>query len=270
MSRTLLAALCAAAALASPPARAQFEGRLDYRLSGFPDGKGGKGTTTSTTWISAAGARSETAMPMPDGKGGTRPTKVVTLMRSAEPKKTWIVNDERKSYAVISADDVQAASTAKVEVKKLGSDRVGGRSCEKARITSRDMPGSHEVCVSRELGKLSIMSRMGGSGRDDLPAALKAAGLDGVPVRWRSLDEQGQPTFTMELTSAKPQKVPAGMLAVPAGYEETGMASVFASPEQARQMEEGMKQMEQQMKNMSPEQRKQMEDVMKKYGTGGK
>jgi len=74
----------------------------------------------------------------------------------------------------------------------------------------------------------------------------------------------------MELTSAKPQKVPASMLAVPAGYQETGLAAVFASPEQARQLEEGMKQMEQQMKDMTPEQRKQMEDMMKKYGTGGR
>lgn len=270
MTRPLLAALCAAAALASPPALAQFEGRLDYTLSGFPDGKGGKGSTTATTWISAAGARSESAMPMPDGKGATRPTRIVTLMRSAEPKKTWIVNDERKTYAVISADDVPAAAAARYEVKKLGSDRVSGRACEKARITSKDMPGSHEVCVSKDLGKLSLMTRMGGSGREDLPAALKAAGLDGVPVRWRSLDEQGQPSFSMELTSARAQKVPASMLAVPAGYQETNLGAVFASPEQARQLEEGMKQMEQQMKDMSPEQRKQMEDMMKKYGTGGK
>lgn len=66
-------------------------------------------------------------------------------------------------------------SEMSVEVRRLGLDRSSGRSCEKAPLKSKDIPGA----TRSTFGKLSLMTRVGGSSRDALAAALNAAGLDG-------------------------------------------------------------------------------------------
>jgi hypothetical protein len=223
-----------------------------------------------TLFVSAEGARSETSARLPDGKGGTRDIRFVALFRTAEPKKTVMLNDEQKTYAVVTRDDVPETQRKQPKVERVGTGKVAGYGCEKVRISQDGGGGHQEVCVTKELGKVAFLGRMAADDRDDVLAALRRAGLDGIPVAWRSFEEGGKPGVSMELASARKQRVPASLFAVPAGYTESSMAGVFASPEQAKQMDEAMKQMQEQMKDMTPEQRKQMEEMMKRMGAGKK
>jgi hypothetical protein len=278
MTRPILAALAAAATFAASPARAQFEGRLDYVMTGMPGGHGPAGKAVAgeaaregkfTVYVSPAGARSEVAGSLPDVKGGTRPLRFVTLFNASEPRKTVMLNEERRTYAVMVRPEVSDATRSKRKVERIGSGRVAGYACEKVRITSGGA-GHQEICVTKELGKAPILGRMASDEDNDVLAELRGAGMDGIPVAMRTLEDDGKVAVSMELISAKKQRVPASLLAVPAGYTETSMGGLMATPEQAKQMEAAMKQMQEQMKRMTPEQRKQMEEVMKQVGAGKK
>jgi hypothetical protein len=279
MSRFVVAALATACALAAPPAHAQFQGRLDYTLSGMPGPHGPEGAAAAregtkdarmTLYVSAAGARSEMTASLPDGKGGTRSTRLVVIYKASEPKKTIMLNEAQRTYAVMEHDEVPRAPRAGGKVERIGSDRVAGYACDKVRVTLESGDGHQEVCVTKELGKMSILARMTAEDDEDVLGQLRRAGLDGVPVATRAFDEDGKPGVSMLLTAAKRQVVPASMFAVPAGYTETGMAGVMASPEQAKQMDAAMKEMQERMKKMPPEQRKQMEEMLKRMGGAGK
>lgn len=270
MSRTLLAAAAAALTLASTPARAQFEGRLDYLMKGIasaemggaPGGKKQEGKVT--LWVSNAGTRSEMTGTMPDGKGGGRPIQIVTIWKASDPKRAIMLNDAQKTYTVLDHGDGERRERPKRKVERLGASKVAGYACERVRILGgEEGEKGQELCVTSALGKVSALARMAAE-EDDLFDELRRAGLDGIPVSVRSLDEDG---MSMELTAARKQAVPASLLAVPAGYKEVGMAGLLASPEQQRAIEEEMKKA---MKSMTPEQKKQMEELMKQYGGGKK
>jgi hypothetical protein len=273
MSRSLLAVAAAAVSLAATPAAAQFEGRLDYLMKGLPGGEAKAGKPSArqqegkvTLWVSNAGTRSEMGGVIPDGKGGTRPLKVVSIWKASEPKKTIMLNDAQRTYSVFDRGDAKS-TRPKRKLERIGSGSVAGYACDKVRLTSE---GGHaqELCVTKALGKVSALARMSAEEDDDVFAQLRASGLDGVPVSMRTVEDDGTPGVSMELVAAKKQAVPASMLAVPAGYQETGMAGVFATPEQQKELEGAMKEARERAKNLTPEQKKQMEEMMKKYGGG--
>lgn len=271
MSRTLLAAAALAVALSASPAAAQFEGRLDYRMKGLPgpEQEAGKPSAAKqegkiTIWVSNAGTRSEMSGMIPDGKGGVRPLKIVTLWKATEPRKSIMINDEKKAYSVLDRGD-RPVQHRKRKLERLGSGSVAGYACDKVRLSSEE-GGVQEVCVTKALGKVSALARMSAQDDDDIFEELRAAGLDGIPVSMRSLDDDEG--VTMELISAKKQAVPASMFSVPPGYKEAGMVGVFATPEQQQELEKAMKEARERMKDLTPEQRKQMEEMMKQLGGG--
>ena len=269
----LLAALVALVAFALPAAaRAQFEGRLEYTMSAMPGAKpaaagsqaGGGGTVTA--WIGSGGMRSESHVKMTIPGHGEHEMNTISIFRKAEPDRTYFVNEERKTYTVIEASkEGDADDTWKVE--KVGSATVAGYPCERARFT-REGSGHMELCVTQKLGTLPLAALQGQRTDRGLPGALVRAGLNGVPVRWSSVGKDSKEEFVMELVSAHKEKVPASKFEIPSGYTKAeglgGMTNM--TPEQSKQMDEAMKQMQEQMKKMTPEQRKQMEDMMKQYG----
>jgi hypothetical protein len=265
--KTALALLAATAVLAAAPARAQFEGRLDYAIKRWPGAASGGGTTT--VWIGPAGARSETSVKVSPKDGAPLDLHLVTLWRKAEPNRSYLVNDARKVYGVMDADaarDEGPGAEKDWKVERLGKGSVAGYACDRARVTSGSGTPS-ELCVTTALGRIPLTAFQAQRSSGGFPAALQKAGLEGVPVRWASSGKEGkEEQFVMELVSARKEKVPASRFQVPAGYQQTSAMGVMLSPEQAKQASEAMKQVEQQMKNMSPEQRKQMEQMMKQYG----
>lgn len=273
MSRTFCSAAAAALALAATPALAQFEGRLDYTMTqDLPPEPGAKKGANPpgkvTLYVSATGARSEMTGTVPDGQGGMRSLRIVTIWKVAEPRRTVMINESQKTYSVFEQDPAEGRTGQKAKLERLGAGKVAGYGCERVRITSGRGDGVQELCVTKELGKVAALARMTAEEDEDVFALLRDAGLDGVPVSMKTFGDEGEQMMAMQLTSARKQAVPASLFAVPAGYKETGMAGVFASPEQQKELDAAMKEMQERMKDMSPEQRKQMEEMMKKLGGG--
>ncbi len=254
--RTALAALTV---LIAHPVHAQFEGRLEYEVKQAPDGtEEGENMGTAVVWLSQAGARTEMAIPPQEDlpEGG----RFATLWKRSEPGRVYLINDARRSYAAMDVDEEQPEADEKYRITRLGRGKVAGYACERVRVTQGDDSGD-EICISRALGKIPVhlvMDRRGLS----LWNELRKAGLDGVPVSWRSEDDDG---FSMVLTSARKHVVPRKLLEVPAGYSRTSMMGAFASPEQAKKMEEELGKLREQMKDMTPEQRAQIEKLLEAY-----
>ena len=243
-------------------AAAQWEGVLDMKITG-KDVNG-----SSKALIGKAGARMQIEMTnaqLKEMQGGGM--KMVMLTRTAEPGISYMINDAQKSYARIDVKEMQknlpkSETEKKWTVKRLGSDSVAGFACEKALVAQEGATAENEVCISKEiLGPASMFSSgRRGAGGQGLETALKANGLEGMPIRM-IMREKGKAEASMmwELVKADKHALPASTFEVPAGYKETSMMGTMVSPEQQKQMEDAMK-------NMTPEQRKMIEDMMKKKG----
>jgi hypothetical protein len=252
------AATLVALALAAP---GTFEGRADYQLAGTgPHAVNG----TVTIWMGKDGVRFELAGRSPElaKGGGPGEMRVVTITRAAEPNRTYVVNDVARTYAVSELQPGQG-EPPEYRVEKLGKTRIAGYGCERARITGADGRGQ-EACITQDLGALPALDVFGKQHEGNVTPALRKAGLDGLPVQWKTVDADGS-TTTLELRSARRQKVPAGKLAVPKGYQETGITSALAvTPEQQKEMDAALKQLETQLEQLPPEQRKKVEEMLRK------
>jgi len=261
--RAIFAAAGLAAMLVAPPARAEFEGLVEGRVTGTMAG-------TFRAQVGKAGIRSEVEMGMPAAAkaGGAKgmpgmpaSMKRFTVQRRAEPNKVFVLDEERKTYMVVDTAEVReglkGAPTETFTVRKLGKDTVAGFACEKV-VATGSQSGEAELCVTAEIAPEWARGAVEqGRGGGALLAALRQAGLPGFPVRWSRQDGEGG-KITMELTSAKRQSIPASTFEIPAGYQESkgmpgpGMGGGDAS-----------KQLEDAMKRLTPEQRKQMEQMLK-------
>lgn len=243
-------------------AAAEWEGVLDMKISG-KDVNG-----SSKALIGKAGARMQIEMTnaqLQQAQGGGM--KMVMLTRTAEPDISYMINDAQKSYARIDVKEMQkglpkSEQDKKWTVKRLGADSVAGFACQKALVAQEGETSENEVCISKEiLGPASMFnSARRGAGGQGLETALKANGLEGMPIRMIMREKgKAEATMTWELVKAEKRSLPASTFEVPAGYKETSMMGTMMSPEQQKQMEDALK-------NMTPEQRKMMEEMMKKGG----
>lgn len=245
-------------------AAAQWEGVLDMKITG-KDVSG-----SSTALVGKAGARMQIEMTnaqLQQAQGGGM--KMVMLTRTAEPDISYMINDAQKSYARIDVKEMQKSlpkseQEKKWTVKRLGADSVAGFACQKALVAEEGGSSENEVCISKEiLGPASIFnSGRRGAGGKGLEVALKANGLEGMPIRMIMREKgKAEASMTWELVKAEKRALPASTFEVPAGYKETSMMGTMLSPEQQKQIDDAMK-------NMTPEQRKMMEEMMKKKGGG--
>lgn len=260
--------------LGATTAAAQFEGVADMKITTT----GAHATSgAGKTYVSKAGWRSEMEMSSPEmaKATGVPSMKWIAFGKLADPDKVYMLNDKMKTYAVLDAKKTaeMAESLSKREhkytVKKLGRDTVAGLACENALVTEEGTKTQIEACMSKEFmtgNWLKAMER-GRRGGGDFMKALKDAGLEGYPIRMVTKSKDDGGTTTMELTKVERRSIPASMFEVPPGYKETSMMGLWAqTPEQAKQMEQAQKQMEEAMKNMTPEERKRMEEMMKAMG----
>jgi hypothetical protein len=243
-------------------AAAQWEGALEMKLTG-KDVSG-----TSKTLVGKAGARMQIEMSNAQLKqAGQGSIRMTVLTRTAEPDVSYLINDAQKSYSRLDVKELQKAvpqseRDRKWVVKRLGADRVAGWACERALVNQEGTETDNEMCVSKEIvGSADLFN----AGRRDassqgLAKALKANGLDGMPIRM-IVRRKGDPEAMMawELVKAEKRPLPASTFEVPAGYQETSAMGAMLSPAQKKQMDDAMK-------NMTPEQRKMIEEMMKKKG----
>jgi Domain of unknown function (DUF4412) len=275
MRTSLLAAL--AFSLAGAAQAADFEGVIDARITMISQGPGDSGSGTIRMQVGGPGARVEMQMVSPMGE-----VKMTALHLKAKPGVTYLISDEKKAYSEIEekAGD-QDEPEDQVTVQKVGKERVAGYDCVHALITDAK-GGQLEIWTSPALGGAeAFWTAQGGEDRRgtrkyrSVARALRDAGVDGWPLKFKSPDKKGRVT-QWETTKVERKSLPASLFSL-AGYtkadQSTGPVGSFKlSPEQQKKMEEVMKQQQEAMKQMTPEQRKQMEEVMKSMqgGNGGK
>jgi hypothetical protein len=245
-------------------AAAQWEGSIEMKITGS-DVNG-----SANALVGKAGARMQMQMTNAQAQqAGQGTVKMTVLTRTSEPDVSYMINDAQKSYAKIDLKKMEemvpkAEREKKWTVKRLGPDKVAGYACDRALLSQEGSQTENEVCVSKDiLASAALMNtgRRGASG-ESLAKALKANGLEGMPIRM-VMREKGKPEakMTWELVKAEKRSLPASTFEVPPGYKETDAMGVMLSPEQKKQMDDAMK-------NMTPEQRKMIEEMMKKQGGG--
>lgn len=250
------AALLAALAAAAPARGGDFEGVLEGRVVG---------THMTATYRATVGrdgvrARMETTLPEQQAKAlGKKALVHTSLWRRAEPDRTYLLDDDKKTYTVIEVSKNREPGP-EYTVRRLGKDRVAGLPCEKVAIR-RGEGRESEICVCPEISATGTLSQSMVREQGGLFGALHKAGVEGFPIRWKIHTDSGDDV--MELVSAKRQRVSASSFAVPAGYRE---ARHVGGPGQGG--EEGARRREEAMKKMSPEQRKKVEELLKSMGSG--
>jgi hypothetical protein len=259
--------------------RAQFEGVLEYKWTHVTE----DGTSIPASWKVWAASRAwRTEMVMDlsrrtAAKGADKAAPVpatqkwTTLGKLADPTVTYFINDERKVYAVVKADDAGSRPETPWTVERRGRDSVVHYACEK--VLLRDADGNEiDGCVAKDVPGysqwLTAMRRQGhGPG---MLKALQAAGVEGFFVRLSFKEKgRGQPSGTMELVRAERQPVPASLLEIPPGYRQVDLMMVHMTPEQEQKWKESQQKMQEMLQKLPPEQRKKMEEMMRGQGSGG-
>ncbi len=193
--------------------------------------------------------------------------RMVMIQKLSEPDRTYIVNDQQKTYAVEMIDEKKDLSTPERTwtVKKLGRDTVAGLSCEKALLTARDGDET-EVCVSTEIIPSAAWLRAWNRREEQsLPLkALNESGIKGFPVRWIFRSGKDKVSSSVELVRFDRKPVPGSLFEIPPGYRKVGsMMETTMSSDQSKQYQDAMKQMQSELDKMTPEQRKAVEEMLK-------
>jgi Domain of unknown function (DUF4412) len=275
----LAASFAAAVLLGSARLLAQTEGIAEFRGTVHTD-KGKTIPSQGKVYLSKAAVRVEweTDLSSVDRNRKDDPREIpnhfrmTMIQRIAEPDRTYMVNDERKTYSIQMIDDKRERpdrSDKKWKVQKLGRDTVGGFSCEKALLTSEDRRET-EVCIATDLVPSTAWLRAWNRREEQATPlqALKDAGLTGFPVRW-IFREKGSTDISssIELQRFDKKSLPASLFEIPAGYRkvDTMMEAMAMTPEQERSMREAQKKMQEALDKMSPEERRQYEEMMRRY-----
>jgi len=273
-----ITAAALALSLAGQTLAADFEGVIDARMTMVAKKKseeGGSGTIKM--YVGSAGAKVNMQMASPMGE-----IKMTTLHLKAKPGVSYIINEEKKTYAEVTAgeDEDDLLDDEKVTVKRLPNEKVAGFDCAHAMIT--DSQGEQtEIWSSKALGGAEAfwVAQTGEQGRGGKKLKqrveiLRENGLDGWPLRFTSYQKKGDVTW--ETVKVDKRSLPASTFSL-AGYTRVegveavagGIGQMKLSPEQQKKMDAAMKQqqqMQEAMKKMTPEQRKQMEELLKSMG----
>lgn len=250
MNRSASALLLVASLTAAPAFAGGFEGTIEMTMT-TPQGDG-----KMTVSVGKSGVRSDTQM---TAQG--MPVEMSVLMKANQKNVAYLINAKQKSYAeidLVEARKMAADQDTKWTAKKIGKEKLLGYSTVHAEV-SNDKGLSMEVWTTKDLNiDPSVLEAMGGNSPSDstMMKALKSAGADGFMVKMVSTGKGGG--TTLQVTKVEKKSVPAATFEIPAGFtkSQTGPAGAMMTPEQAKQMEEAMRQ-------MTPEQRKMLEDMMK-------
>ncbi|MBC8044959.1 MAG: DUF4412 domain-containing protein, partial [Rhizobacter sp.] len=246
-----LAMLCCYAASAF----AQFEGEIDMKTTSSQGGNG-----TSKIKVSKAGDfRIDASMTMPMKMGNAAEPmamQMTMLKKKSAPDVMLMLNDKQKTYSEIDLKKMQemSAKTAPegYAVTKLGTEKILGYTCEHVKLTksgSKSGVAEMEMWLAKDVASYELYMQMQGQqagfAGTEMGKALKAAGVEGFPVK--SIAGGGNYAVTTEITKIEKKSVPSSAFEIPAGYTKQagGMGAAM----------EGQ---------MTPEMRKQMKEMMEK------
>ena len=272
---TLRAAVALAVLVRAAPAPADFEGVADVKMTAKEGSHAASGT--GRLYLSPAAWRMDMQMSVPDAPGAgagkapaTQDYRMVMFGKLASPRKTWMLNERTKTYAIVEddADDARDEGEGEWKVVRLGPDRVAGLACTNVKAQREGDEEVWEACLAKDFVSGAWLKGVRAE-KEWWAAPAKRAGVMGVPVRMIARSKDGAEKHRFEIVKVERKKVAASLFEVPAGYKQGSMMDVVAqTPEQQRQMQEAQRQAEEAMKNMSPEQKKMMEEMMKKLGGG--
>ena len=280
MRRFPLAVVVAGIVLAPAPARAQFEGMAEMKIT-TSTGKGESVPALGKVFVSRTAYRMEWEMDVSrfaKGKSAgasETPWKIRTVLFGtlADPDHLTMIDDVHKTYSVWDLKKTRAEGgdvpKQTYTVQKLGTDTVAGLSCQKAALTSSN-GNVIDACVSKEVGGssdwLAALGRRQREGSGWL-AALRENGLAGFPLRFAMRTKAGvEPFVTMQVTKIERGPQPEALFTVPDGYKQTEFALGGLSPEQQKAVSDARARMRKALDKMTPEQRKAYEDAMKRSG----
>jgi hypothetical protein len=256
------------------PLLAQTEGIAEFKGLTHSDDR--QVPSKGKVWISRNAVRVEwdmdltSAAPARKGNKTAMPAnfRMVMIQKISEPDRTYVLNDQQKTYAVEMIDETREHLTPERTwtVKRLGRDTVGGLSCEKALLTAKDGDET-EVCVSTEIVPSAAWLRAWNRREEQSSPlkALNASGIKGFPIRWifRSGRDK-ELTSTVDLVRFEKKSVPASQFEIPPGYRKVNSAmETMMTSDQAKQYQDAVKGMQSELDKLTPEQRKAVEEMLK-------
>ena len=149
---------------------------------------GASGTFKIT--VGAAGTRVEMHIGSPQMPGVGIST--TTISKSAEPGKSYLVNESNKTYSVHNQVDESANET--VDIVVLGNEKIGNYNC--VHIQAKNNHGNtYEMWNSKEVinyaGFSASMAREKYTGSAALQKALAQKGAEGFPVKATYKEKEG-------------------------------------------------------------------------------
>jgi hypothetical protein len=254
MYRSLLLTVAVSSLCTALPARADFEGQIEMKMTA----RGNTGVMKML--VGKPGIRNEMEF-----QTGNFPMKMVVLFKKSNPDTAYTINDTDKTYAEIDMKKARETRTDhKFTAKKLGTEKINGWQTVHALVTD-DKGNETEVWTNNEiLDWKSFINTMtqGSPANEGMMKALKDVGAEGFFVKLIGR-QKGQTTdaVTMELVKADKKKLPASTFEIPSGYKKADsvMGGAQLPPEIQRQLME-------KMKSLTPEQQEQMRKALQGQG----
>lgn len=213
----------------SAAALAQLEGVADFKVTAISR-KGEAVPGTGKVTLSRTAYRMEwqtDASRLAFGSSGAD-VKLTVIGKDSDPNRLTLIDDAGKSYSTWDLRKARGAPGAgSYTVSRLGPDKVGGLTCQKAELVSSSGTVVH-ACVAGEVAAsldwLALLDGVPAESTAWIPA-LRLNGMAGFPIH---LDVRhkgaSQPFVTMDLVSVAKGPVPASAFEVPRGYKETDLA----------------------------------------------
>ena len=197
------------ALLSAPSAAAEFEGVLEMKIIPDPSTQGGWTGGTVRILVGKSGMRSEVV-----AQTAQKPFQLVSLVRASEPGVTYTLDEATKTYQKFDNAAAPGGGGPPPTVKRLGTEKVLGRTVEHVLLTSASKGKEEELWIDTSLvPPARFVSAFERDGGDDWWAALRSAGVLGLPLKmvFRAT-APGSKATTVEATKVEPKHLPGGGL----------------------------------------------------------
>lgn len=220
-----------------------FEGIM-YMSTTIP----GEAVSEMKLFIGKQGVRTETAMEL---EGQSSKQKMIMIAPAATPEKIYMINEAAGTCMEVDVSrpgkkvDVDPFKDAKIE--NLGKEMVNGYNCTHVRITEGIKDMTMDIWVTKDMLDYFAYERMQGSRDRNMPKLaerLKAAGLDGFPVRTK-ISPAG---IVTDLTKVERTSLDDALFKVPDNCTKMQVptAPQGMTPEKMKEMQEFARKMQQQ------------------------
>lgn len=207
------------------------------------------------TYTQDGNVRTEMQMALPGMPGGG--LKRAVLILKGDPKTTYTLNDERKTYTVstLSGQEPSITDHSDYEVTVLGHEKVNGYDAIHVKVRAKDAQVEEELWTTTgvlyyDRYKASVTKYTSAG----IYKALAAKGADGFPVRIRA-GEHGH-TVQIDLVKAEMRSNPASLFSLDGYTKSEGGYS--------GNLPDGMRGTISNVQNMTPEQRQRWIDSLRR------